>query len=150
MTRKYDTLIYFQGYVVKGAVTLWLSVDESSKQELQNSGSGRGRLSSTLSIITRWYGHGRPSLSISRVCVNGEANLWPWWVLRKKPPKKTNSWWNFKLRKLVSCRLFITGWRRIRSCRLLVERWGHMNSGLLLVGEWRRVIWDMKETQIPK
>ena len=73
--------------VGKGAATLWLSADYSSKQELQSSGSERGRLSSTLSIITRWYGQGRTSLSISHVCISGEANLRPWLVLRKKPPK---------------------------------------------------------------
>ena len=45
--------------------------------------------------------------------------------------------WIFKLRKLDSCRLFIKGRRHIGSCRFFV-------------GEWRHVIWDMKETQIPK
>ena len=37
----------------EGAATLWPLEDDSTKQELQNSESGRGRLSSTLSIITR-------------------------------------------------------------------------------------------------
>ena len=47
----------------------------------------RGCLSSTLCISTSWHGHGRTLLPISHVCINGEADLRPWLVLRKKLPK---------------------------------------------------------------
>ena len=131
----------------KGAVTLWPSADDSSKQELQNSWSGRGRLSSTFSIITRWCGHGRTSLSISPVCVSGKSSLLPWWVLRKKQPPHQK---NFKLRQLDSWRLFITRLRRIMSCHLIVKGWIHIRNCRFFVGEGRHAVWDMKETQIPK
>ena len=44
--RKYDTQIHFPGCGRK-ELRLWPSADDSSKQELQNSGSGRGHLSFT-------------------------------------------------------------------------------------------------------
>ena len=47
---------------------IWPSVDDSSKQELQDSGRERGCLSPTLSIITRWNRLEMTSLSISHVC----------------------------------------------------------------------------------
>ena len=60
-------------------------VDYSSKQ---NSGK-RGCLSSTLSIITRWHGHGRTPPSICQVCVSGERQTsdhdWYWGRNHQKP-----------------------------------------------------------------
>ena len=109
------------------------SDDDSSKQN----GGKRSRLSPTLSISTSWYGHRRTSLSINYVCVSGGANLRPWLVLRKGPSQKANTWGIFNLRKLISCHLVVKGWRHIMSSRFFV--W-----------QWRYVIWDMKETQIPK
>ena len=89
----------------KGAATPWLSSYYSSKQ---NNGK-KGPLSPTLSIITRWHEHGRTSHSISYICVGGEADLQPWLVPRKNPPKKANTWWIFKLWKLVSCHFIRQG-----------------------------------------
>ena len=99
------------------------------------------RLSSTLFIITRWYEYGRISLSISHMCVSGEANLRPRWILREKPPKKkknpTRGEFSNYGRCIMSCHLIVKGWKRMKSCRFFI-------------GEWRHVIWDMKETQIAK
>ena len=81
---------------------------------------------------------GRTSLSISRVYASGEANRWPWLVLRKKPPK-ANMWWILKLRKRVTCRLFIKGWRHIMSCRLFIKGWRHIMRCHLFVEGGRHI-----------
>ena len=68
----------------EGAATLRPSADYSSNQ---NNGK-KGPLSPILSIITRWHDHGRTSLSISYICVGGEADLRPWWILTAKKPTR--------------------------------------------------------------
>ena len=72
------------------------------------------------------------------------------YVRRKKLSKKANTWWIFKLRRLVSCCLFTPGWRRIISYHLVVKVWRRMKICRFFVGEWRHVVWNIKETQIPK
>ena len=128
----------FSGLWEKGAVTLWSSADDCSKQELQNSGSGRGRLS-----FTPLYDYKAINVSAERQTCDHDG----YWGRNRQ---KTNTWWIFKLRKLVSCCLFITGWRRIMSRHLVVKGWRHIMSCHFFVGEWRHIIRDMKETQIPK
>ena len=64
--------------------------------------------------------------------------------------QKANTWWIFKLRKLVSCCLFIKGWRHIMSCHLFVEGWRHIRSCLLFVEKKLRtefVIWKKPKFQ---
>ena len=109
---------YIRRVMGKGGVTRYPSDDDSSKQNNWK----RDCLSSTLSIITRWHGHRRTSLSICHVCISGgEADLWPWLVLIKKPPK-ANTWWIFKLQKLISCYFIAQGWGHIKSFPVFVEK----------------------------
>ena len=96
VTRKYDTLIHLLA-VDYGSKQE--SADNSSKQELQYWQWERSSLSPTLSIITRWYGHGKTPLSISHVCVSGEAEPSTMIGTEEEPAKKINTWWNFKLQK---------------------------------------------------
>ena len=67
----------------EGGTTPWPepSLDASKIME------GEASLFNPLFSIS-WYEHGRTSLPISHVCVNGEVNLWSWLVLRKKRPKR--------------------------------------------------------------
>ena len=142
--------VVLEGGVAHQPVADYSGKQESDKDSRKQNGGKRGHLSPTLSISTSWYEHGRASLSISHVCFSGEANLRPWLVLRKKQPRKANTWWIFKQRRLVSCDLFITVWRHIMNRHLVVKGWRHIMSCHWFVEEWRHVIWDMKETQILK
>ena len=119
----------FSGLYVKGAATVWPSADDSSKQELQNSGSGRGRLSFIplyhykviweCENLTLYY----PCMCLWRskpsTTIGTKEETAP-------PKKKPHTWWIFKLQRLVSCRLFITGWRRIICSHLVVKGWRHI------------------------
>ena len=89
VTRKYDTLILLPSC---GGESRRPTMEASKNQRtiVVSRIMERTTVSPpTLSLITRWYGCGRPSLSISRVCVGGEARLRPWLVPRKNPPKKS-------------------------------------------------------------
>ena len=131
---------------VRGCDSLTIS-DYSSKQN--NGKKSRLSLSPTLSIITRWYECGRASFSISHVCVSGEANLWPWLVLRKSPPKKINTW-IFKLRKISE---FPFIHHRVKTHNKLPcnrQRMKTYKELPFVCWKTKNIIWDMKETQIPK
>ena len=81
-------------------------------------------LSPTLSIITGWDRHVRASLSISHVCVSGEADISTIFGTEEEPAKKNQQVVNFQTTetKLVAV---------------------HLSLG-------EDVIWDTEETQIPK
>ena len=93
VTRKYDTLIHLPScWGRKPAVDYGSkqeSVDDSNKQNWQWE---RPCLSPTLSIIKRSYGHESTSLSISHVCVSGEAEPSTMIGTEVEPVKKINKW----------------------------------------------------------
>ena len=109
---------------------------------------------SPLFIITRWDRHVRASLSISHVCVSGEAN--PTTIfgtdeeLAKK--KKINTWRIFKLSSLPSihhrvethksCHVVVKRGRRTNSCRCSLKNQEH-NLGI-----WKKPVVE-RPSQIP-
>ena len=93
MTRKYDTLIHLPSCGGRKPAADYgykqESADDSNKQNWQWE---RPALSPTLSIITRRYGHGRTSFSISHVYVSGEAEPSTMIGIEEEFAKKINTW----------------------------------------------------------
>ena len=100
----------------KGSVARRSEADYSGKQESadysskQNSGSG-WVVSLQPSLLEQADRDMRKPLSL--LAIYGTA---------EEADKKANTWWIFKLRKLVSCRLFVKGWRHIMSCHFIRRR----------------------------
>ena len=89
----------------------------------------RNTLSPTLSIIAGWCGRGRASLSISHVCVGGDAGLRPYLGTEEEPAKKKKKSTRGEFSnygKKVSGRLFLEGWRRIKNCLYTSKNQEHM------------------------
>ena len=100
VTRKYDTLIHLPSCGGRKPAADYgskqESVDNSNKQNWQWE---RPSLSPTLSIITRRYGHGSTSLSISHLCVSGEAEPSTMIGTEEEPAKKNQHVVNFQTMK---------------------------------------------------
>ena len=138
---------------------LWLAGHSSSSKQ-NNRKIGRLSLPTSLSLQGD-MGMGDPH-SISSICVGGGQTCDDDEYWGKNRQKKKQHVVNFQTKESsgylvingwknrMSCRLFITGCRRIMSSHLVVKRWRHIMNYRFFVGEWRQVIWDMKETQIPK
>ena len=138
MTPSYILQVVGEGGVVHQPATDYSgkqeSVDYSSKQ---NSGKS-GHLSVQPSLLIQAdMGMREPHslLAMYASAVERQTCDHDWYLGRNR--QKANTWWIFKLWRLVSGHLFVKEWRHIMSCHFFV-------------GEWSNIIWDMEETQISK
>ena len=106
---------------------------------------------SPLSIITRWDRHGRTSLSTSHVCVSGEADPIPTRFGTEEETAKKNQHVVIFQTMEISLLPFIH--HRVRTHNVfpfIPQRMKRHKELLFVRWKTKNIIWDMKETQIPK
>ena len=128
VTRKYDTFIHSPG-CREGSCnsSLQRTIVVSKNYRIVEVGEA---VSLPPSIKKGDMGRGEPH-SLLAMYASTEKPIcdhdWYWGRNRQK----AYTWRIFKLQKLVTCRLFIKGWRHIMSCHLFIEGWRHIKSCLL-------------------